>query len=373
MTFSLTGFTGVRREGVILTAEFTASINAELTVGTVEETITVSGESPVVDVHSPIVQNVMSRDLLDAIPSGRSYQAIAQTTPGIVVSRPDMAGTENFFSTNLRVHGSITADQAIHLDGMDTTSGESDGRFQGFYRDDGDNEEVVYTTSAIPAEVSKGGVRINMIGREGGNTFRGSYFLAETPGSLQSNNLTDDLKARGLPSASEIRRIFDHNLTFGGPFSEIGCGFFRRGGGGRTTRTPQASCSGTGRAPGRRRAHHRIRPRDFPGVGPEQADDLLRAHVPSDTVSEKHRRERHTRGVGAAHDTDIYSTQAKWTSPITSELLFEAGFSATYTHPVIWPQPEVVADRTRVAKQDLTLGTTWNAAPGGQTHCQGPP
>ena len=226
ITFTLTGFTVVRREGIDLPANFTAQVNVELTVATLAETVTVSGQSPVVDVRNALVQNVMSRELLDALPTGRSYQSVAQTAPSIQVNRPDIAGTEAFFSTNLRVHGSLTRDQAIHLDGMDTTSGEGDGRFQGFYRDDGDNEAVVYTTSAIPAEVSKGGVRINMIGREGGNVLKGSFFAAEAPGRWQADNIDNDLRKRGLPTARDVRRIFDYNFTLGGPLQRDKHWFF---------------------------------------------------------------------------------------------------------------------------------------------------
>ena len=138
-----------------------------------------TGDSPLVDVRNALVQNVMDRETLDVLPTGRTYQAVAQTAPSVQLNRPDVGGTEAFFSTNLTVHGSLTRDRSIHLDGMDTSDGEADGRFQGIYRDDGDNEAVVYTTSALPAEVSKGGVRINMIGHEGGNDFGGSFFIAD--------------------------------------------------------------------------------------------------------------------------------------------------------------------------------------------------
>lgn len=147
--FSLAGFSPVRRDGIVLSGDFTASVDAVLQV-TVEEVVLVKAHSPVVDAHHALVQYALSRNLLDAIPTSRSYQAVGQLAPSITLSRPDIGGTENFFTTHLRVHGSLASDQAIHLDGMDTTDGEGAGRYQGFYRDDGDNEEVVFTTSARP-------------------------------------------------------------------------------------------------------------------------------------------------------------------------------------------------------------------------------
>ena len=218
VTFTLAGFSTVIREGVEVPPDFIAEVNAQLGVGNVEESITVTGESPVVDIRSAEVQDTMDREIIDAIPTGRTYQSVAQLAPSIQLNRPDIAGTEAFFSTNLRVHGSLTRDQAIHLDGMDTSDGENDGRFQGIYRDDGDNAAVVYTSSALPAEVSKGGVRINMIGQEGGNEFSGAFFVAETPGEMQSDNFSQALEAAGLRTPNETRRIFDYNATLGGPF-----------------------------------------------------------------------------------------------------------------------------------------------------------
>ncbi|MFN8060417.1 MAG: carboxypeptidase regulatory-like domain-containing protein [Vicinamibacterales bacterium] len=358
ITFTLTGFTVVRREGIDLPANFTAQVNVELTVATLAETVTVSGQSPVVDVRNALVQNVMSRELLDALPTGRSYQSVAQTAPSIQVNRPDIAGTEAFFSTNLRVHGSLTRDQAIHLDGMDTTSGEGDGRFQGFYRDDGDNEAVVYTTSAIPAEVSKGGVRINMIGREGGNVLKGSFFAAEAPGRWQADNIDNDLRKRGLPTARDVRRIFDYNFTLGGPLQRDKHWFF----------TSWRYWGVYNYAAGA-----------FRPDGSRSPDDALHATGSVRTTSQLSQRNKlmfyysrmfkrtlYERFIGpnrpeiasSRHTTPIiYSSQAKWTSPLTNRVFLEGGFSITYTHPKIWPQPEVALDPNVIPKQDLVLGT----------------
>lgn len=364
VAFTLVGFNSVRREGVELPANFSAQVNATLSIGTVEETIVVTGASPIVDVRSAQVDNVMDRATLDVLPTGRSYQAVAQTAPAIQLSRPDSAGTEAFFSTNLTVHGSLTRDQSIHLDGMDTSDGEADGRFQGIYRDDGDNEAVVYTTSALPAEVSKGGVRINMIGREGGNTFRGTVFVAEAPGSLQSSNFSSDLQSRGLPTPNEIRRTFDYNLTGGGPIKRDRMWFF---------------------SSNRYWGLRRYAAGAFFADGSRATDDT--DHISTSLrlttqLSEKNklmlfhvrmpRRTLYHRGVGPTvtpeasqyHSTPlVYSTQAKWTSPVTSNLLVDAGFSSTYARPKIWPQPEVVADRTLVRHTDLVLGTNTVAHP----------
>jgi hypothetical protein len=86
ITFTLPGFSSVKRDNIELTSDFTASINAELKVGTVEETIIVSAESPVVDVQSITTRTVMTRDILDAIPTGRNIQAVGIMIPGTTLA-----------------------------------------------------------------------------------------------------------------------------------------------------------------------------------------------------------------------------------------------------------------------------------------------
>src|SRR5687767_7171578 len=75
--FSLPGFSSVRREGIELTTGFTASVNAELRVGAIEETVTVSGASPVVDLQNVKTQVVMTREIVDSIPTGKYFQNLA--------------------------------------------------------------------------------------------------------------------------------------------------------------------------------------------------------------------------------------------------------------------------------------------------------
>src|SRR5262245_8219574 len=108
VTFSLAGFATVKQAGIQLTANFTASVNAEMRIGAIEETITVSGATPLVDVQGAQSQNVLTRELLDALPTPRNFQAVAVTTPGVTISRPDVGGSEGYQITNLSVHGSDT-------------------------------------------------------------------------------------------------------------------------------------------------------------------------------------------------------------------------------------------------------------------------
>jgi carboxypeptidase family protein len=361
VTFTLQGFNTVRREGVLLEANFTAAVNAELSVGMVSETLTVSGGSPTVDVQNALVQHVINRELLDAIPTGRSWQSVAQTAPGIVLDRPDVGGSEAFFSTNLFVHGSGISDQTFQIDGMDLSDGEADGRFTGMYRDDGDNEEIAYQTSAITAETSRGGVRVNMIGRTGGNRHSGSFFAGYTPGSLQANNLSPEIVARGLPTPESMRRSFDYNFTFGGPIQRDRIWFFS------SSRVWGIDKFAAGA---------------FNKDGSRATDDMI--HVASSvrltmqpTVKDKItvyyanmiKRTLYNRAVGPTttpaasiyQTTPIaYNAMAKWTSTASNKLLIEAGYIMTLVHPKLWPQPEIAADPSIIAKRDLTTGIAFD-------------
>ena len=249
MTFSLAGFGTIKQAGIQLTANFTASVNAELKVGAIEETVTVSGATPVVDVQSAQSQNVLTRELLDALPTPRNFQAVAITTPGVTISRPDVGGSEGYQITNLTVHGSETRDMSVQIDGLAATTVNGNGSNTAVYHNDLAYEEMSYQTSVISAETLAGGVRVSMVPKDGGNSFKGAAFAGYAPGSLQSDNFSDELRARGLKAVPNVLRIFDYNVAVGGPIFRDRLWFFTTG-------------ALLGRRPGRRR---QLRPRGQPG------------------------------------------------------------------------------------------------------------
>ena len=123
--FSLPGFSTVRREGIEITTGFTASINAELKVGAIEETVTVSGSSPVVDLQNVKTQVVMTREIVDAIPTGRYFQSLAVLIPGVTASggysataNQDVGGQSGQAHSALAIHGSRASDMQLQLDGQ---------------------------------------------------------------------------------------------------------------------------------------------------------------------------------------------------------------------------------------------------------------
>ncbi len=198
VTFTLPGFRTVRREGIRLTAAFTATITAELAVGQIEESITVTGESPLVDVRSTVSQSVMNREALDTIPTGRDPFAVGQLIAGVTTNTPDVGGTQIMQQPTLQVHGSSNNDNVFMVDNVQIQHIGFGGNQTGFYFNDGLMEEISYQTSSLPAEAPVGGVQINMIPRDGGNQFRGTLFATAGNTQFQSNNLDEDLDALGF-------------------------------------------------------------------------------------------------------------------------------------------------------------------------------
>src|ERR671910_2816739 len=203
VVFSLTGFNTLRREALELPANFTMTINADLRVGALEESITVTGDAPIVDVQSTQRTHVLNRDLLDALPTARNYSGLAALMPGVRMSNTDVGGNQQMEQIYMTVHGSRQTDTTVQVDGLQMNSLMSDGQVQAYFSDAA-NAEVTYQTSGVGAEVSGGGLRINMIPKEGGNRVSGSMFAGGTHRSWQGDNVTDELRARGLDSGDTV-------------------------------------------------------------------------------------------------------------------------------------------------------------------------
>ncbi len=221
VTFSLPGFSGVRRVGIELTGSFTATVNAEMAVGAVEETITVSGESPVVDVSNTIQQRVIDRDTIDLIPAGRDiYNMAAATIPGVTATQRDVGGVNPERTTtpgSIAIHGSISGDQQLFQNGISMMAAASSSFGLGGQHNNAGTQEVTFDTSAGSAEFSTGGVRINVVPRDGGNSMSGVLYYRFTNNALSGNNLTEDLIARGLRNPNAVKANQEFNPGFGGP------------------------------------------------------------------------------------------------------------------------------------------------------------
>jgi hypothetical protein len=211
VTFSLTGFRTVRRQGIILQGTFSAPVSVEMAVGALEETITVTGESPAVDVSNNTAEFVLDRDILDAIPTPiRNTPSRALLLPGTAVT-PFVLG-----QYSMSVHGSATSDTVIAIDGLRVNNLCGSGQFSGFYMNDASVEEVTFTTGAESAEMQAGGLRINSTPKDGGNTFSGTFFAYGAGSGLQADNRSDAAKAANIPLPG-IAYLWQINPSIGGP------------------------------------------------------------------------------------------------------------------------------------------------------------
>jgi hypothetical protein len=224
VTFTLTGFSVVRRDGLELAGSFVAVVDANLRVGELQETITVTGESPVVDVQTTTAQRALTKDVLDAIPAGRSHLTQAVLVPGITTTQGsargnlvDVGGTQNLQNTLISVHGGRVSDTRVQIDGVRIGNMSGAGQWHNFVPDQGATQEVVIDYGAVSAEEISGGLRINYVPREGGNTFRGNVFFTLVNQDWQANNITPELQAAGLREPNRLRRMYDINPNGGGP------------------------------------------------------------------------------------------------------------------------------------------------------------
>ena len=371
LVFTLAGFSTLRREGVELPSNFTMTLNGDLKVGALEENVTVTGAAPVVDVQNVQRAQVLNRELLDAVPTARSYSGLAALMPGVRMSNTDVGGNQQAEQIYMTVNGSRQTDITLQVDGLKMNSIMSDGQVQAYFSDAA-QQEVTYQTSGVNAEVSGGGVRINMIPRDGGNIFSGSAFLGGTAAGWVSDNLTADLRARGLSRGNSVSHISDVNFGLGGPIKKDKLWFFASY---RKIRTDSIIAAGYW-ADGR--------------PDPTQEEQAIQNQMLRLTwqVNQKNKfsvfHDRypkfkvHEQVVGWIPEWETasgrrdqqhalyYTGQAKWTSTLSNRLLFETGYSTNVEYLYIGYQPGIQKERgtadwfRQTGKEDVITLRMWD-------------
>jgi hypothetical protein len=219
VTFTLAGFNTVKRDGVVLSGSAAVNVDGELRVGSLEETITVTGEAPVVDVQSTTQQRVLSSDVIDALPSARNYFGLARMIPGTLGGGNDVGGSLiQDVGQSVTVHGSRNVDQRVTINGVNTMTLQAGGNIGGQTPDIGSAAEVTVDTNSLSADLPTGGVRINFVPKDGGNTFANSTFFTFSNESLQGDNFSTELQQAGLGTPNRIVNNWDINQSLGGPF-----------------------------------------------------------------------------------------------------------------------------------------------------------
>ncbi|MGE0594302.1 MAG: carboxypeptidase regulatory-like domain-containing protein [Vicinamibacterales bacterium] len=218
VTFTLPGFNTVLRDGVTLAGSAAVSVDADMRVGALEETITVTGEAPVVDTQSLTQQAVINADTIDALPSARNYFGLARMIPSTVGGGNDVGGSAiQDVGQSVRVHGSRNTDQRITVNGVNTMTLQAGGNIGGQTPDVGSAAEVTVDTTSLGADLPTGGVRVNFIPKDGGNTFANSTFVSFANESMQGDNFSQELQDAGLGTPNKLLHTFDLNESFGGP------------------------------------------------------------------------------------------------------------------------------------------------------------
>lgn len=350
VTFWQPGFSTVLRDGIELSGTFVATVNADLKVGAIEETITIEGETPVVDVQSAISQQTLSRETLAAVPTSRNAAGIQSLVPGMS-NTTDSGGINGTMTGGAgAIHGGRPNDSRTYTDGNNTgwAGGSAGG---GNTPNIAGSQEVVLTTAGGLGDAETAGVVLNVIPRDGSNTFSGQVNFTGASQWMQGDNYTPELQAAGLKSPQELLNVYDFNPMGGGRIVQDKLWFYltyRETGGERTV-------------PGMWFNKNAGNPNawsvDFDKDRPAFNDNLERNGIIRLTwqISPRNKVAGHwseqyttssTRGGGTATTTPeadgrvLYNpshiNSATWSSPVSGRVLLEAGwamYQARYRNP----------------------------------------
>ena len=386
-TFTLPGFSTTKRDGIELSGSFVATVNAELRVGELAETITVSGQTPLVDVRSSNVQKVVTKEVVDSVPTGRLGINLAALQPGMILgagggvgqantnalNSQDVGGTAGDTFTDLSIHGGKPAEQRQTIGGVSAATtirfGESLSSSPSFTA----MQEMSVNTSGADASMAAGGVQINYVPRDGGNTFKGLLFFSGANSAMQGDQLLQRHAGRDgrlhagrqpvLPRPGHAARSVEERLR-------------RQPGLWRADPQGQALVLRHCALDGKRELRAEQLPEPNFVVGPDQPDAAehhhARAYAPDTSqdsadharrrrpvlgadrcasatrgfeeqvrhllqqqeADEPERRQQHGAGVAATRYFFPFSDQlVQWSAPQTNRLLLEAGF---WRHQETW-------------------------------------
>ena len=392
VTFTLSGFNTIAREGIVLEANFTAPINVDMRVGNLAETVIVTGESPVIDVQTSQRRETVSKDLLEALPTGRQYMLMANSIPAVTTGGFDVGGSSTMWhGGQMSANGSSGSDARTLVDGMVVDAMFPSGQCACVYDNEMQTQELSVSLNGGSAENQLSGVLVNRIPRTGGNTFSGDQLVTFSNSSLQSGNIGDDLTARGVGSPDELYRQYDVNYSLGGPIVRDRLWFF---------------------ATGRHWAYNNYVLGGIKPDGSRYFNDNYARGFPVRITAQLSSRDRLTGLMNYSTKGQIHTAagpwqgpavtapeatlrqqlpheiigQLKWTSTIGNRMLLETGFSRTYHKNDYSYQPEIVLSTCStafslcppgtsygsLANRDTVLGYDWGAPFSGSVSGQGP-
>jgi hypothetical protein len=381
VTFTLPGFKTVRQEGIELSAGFTATINVDLSAAAIEETVVVTGASPVVDVQNVSTQTVLTRERMNAIPATQSTMGIASVTVGMMPSisgtnaiAADVGGSKGEQISAMAVHGGDVADQIAMIDGLSTHHPLFTG--SGFFRLAFFNQVMAQEIDVVArggsGEVQTSGVQLNMVTKSGGNTWHGDGVASGTTKRFNAKNLDDYLISRGVATPATIKNIWDFGIGIGGPLkrdrlwiyassrawgaSEYITGNYYNATQGTFVYTPDLA-----------------RPAERPSPNQDYSLNLTWQVSNKDRVTVFPMVQNNCncrRGVNSSPPTAPEATEmgrfrpllylgSTWSRPASERLLFQAGFMFVDTHAEWREAPEVVFGDAPV--RETSTGISYNS------------
>ncbi len=352
----LQGFRPAVRAGLVVNADVTVRNDFTIEIGTVEETITVSGAAPLLDTATVHNQTVMDRKTMDAIPVGNSLWSVGALVPAVQQSSIDVGGTSSFSVAIQKVHGAGRTEGRYLVDGMDVGSARNPGQVI-VYWDTSMFEEINYQTGQAPAESPAGGVVMNMVTKTGTNTFR---FIGDASGSvddLMSNNISAkqraDLLAAVPPLVLQVNPaieptnavpwIYNVSANFSGPIVSDRLWFVASAGKQALEQYVTGSYNADGTVA--------IDDNELNNLSGKLSWQVSPGNMLHGLVSRNQKWRFHNRSFPGAtfiedratpvQDTPMYVTQLKWTSMLSTKLMVDASGSVMKGPFLRYAQPEV--------------------------------
>ena len=380
VTFTLAGFSTVKREGLTISGTTVTTVDSELRVGGVQETITVTGEAPVVDVQSTRREITLDNETMRAMPSVRSYSYLLTTVPGLQTNNNNV-NTGPVFAI-FPIHGGRGVESRLTVDGLNISNPPGGNQPPNFTADVGNAQEVTMTTSGGLGEMETAGLTMNIVPKQGGNSLSGLAFVSGFSKGMLGDNFTDELRARGATLPNPVHRVYDLNLAIGGPILKDKLWYYG-------SVREQAQKQNTLNVYYNQNAGNAAAWLYAPDLSkPAYSDRTWENYTPRVTWQVTQRNKfsgswdeqpvcRKCSGTTSLTGTPnfIFPTSpeadghgefspqrvqtARWTSPVTNRLLLEAGFGTTYYE---WGGKEVDPNPTRGLVQVVDVAQT--VAPG---------
>jgi Carboxypeptidase regulatory-like domain len=397
VTFTLPGFSTIQRQEVAVGGVGVITINADMRVGSLQETITVTGETPIVDVQSARRGQVLSDDVVKTLPATRGYNAIVFLVPSVTggSNQIDLMPAMRIFYS----HGGRGNEGRVQVDGLNVGAAFNGGGVSGYVMDTPNAQELSLTLSGGLGEAEVGGTQLNVVPKTGGNTFAGSFFLSTAGEWSQGSNIDDELRAFGITNPNALISNWDASASVGGPimrdrmwffgtYRDFGThqvipgGFWNKNTGDPTKWTYEADESIPSRGANARtitalRLTTQVGQRHKVGVffdnqlacdGSAMSTDAESCRprgsdwvANGSATSAPEASSGGSGGVGAAGFGDTFQrvVQFTYSAPLTNQLLLEAGFSSYFSRWGWMQPPGAITTLNQVTEQ--SIGLTYRA------------